>query len=62
MTSDTADLLDFVGWTSGVNVVGVSLGGMIAQELAMQDTKRIKSLCLISTHSGFSFPSVDEVG
>lgn len=35
MARDTVELLDHVGWTEerSVNIVGVSLGGMIAQEM-----------------------------
>ncbi|KAA6407085.1 MAG: hypothetical protein FRX48_09151 [Lasallia pustulata] len=51
MAKDTLELLDHVGWTGRreLHVVGVSMGGMIAQELAMLDPERIASLSLIST-------------
>ncbi|KAK5109173.1 hypothetical protein LTR62_007258 [Meristemomyces frigidus] len=51
MAADVVELLHRVGWTEGrsVHVVGISMGGMIAQELALQIPSRICSLNLIST-------------
>lgn len=51
MAKDIVELLDHVGWTDdrSVHVVGISMGGMIAQELALQIPSRICSLNLIST-------------
>lgn len=31
MAEDVITLLDYVGWTDDIHVVGLSLGGMIAQ-------------------------------
>ncbi|KAF8526842.1 hypothetical protein BU17DRAFT_61829 [Hysterangium stoloniferum] len=33
MAEDTIDLLDYVGWKDSIHVVGLSLGGMIAQAI-----------------------------
>jgi len=61
MAKDTIDLLDFLGWNQdrSLHVFGVSLGGMIAQELCSMIPSRIKSVSFISTRSGkiLDFPS-----
>ncbi|GAA6019356.1 hypothetical protein JCM11491_000906 [Sporobolomyces phaffii] len=57
MAKDVAELLLHVGWLSGeskVHVVGVSMGGMIALELALHIPRHIGTLLLTSTKSGAS--------
>ncbi|ORY73588.1 Alpha/Beta hydrolase protein [Leucosporidium creatinivorum] len=61
MAKDVVELLEEVGWFAEgrLNVVGVSMGGMIALELASLIPTQIHSLLLTSTKSGtvFDLPS-----
>src|SRR4029079_5734778 len=49
--ADAAALLDEVGWERA-RVVGVSFGGMVAQELAVTWPERVERLALLCTSPG----------
>jgi 3-oxoadipate enol-lactonase len=48
---DAAALLDFVGWPSA-RVIGVSFGGMVAQELVLRHPAKVARLVLACTSPG----------
>ncbi|MCA9564114.1 MAG: alpha/beta hydrolase [Myxococcales bacterium] len=50
MAGDTLALMDHLGWSTA-HVVGHSLGGLIAQEIAIAAPERVTSLVLASTFS-----------
>jgi pimeloyl-ACP methyl ester carboxylesterase len=51
--TDAAALLDHVGWKT-CSVVGISFGGMVAQEFAVTFPKRVERLALLCTSAGGS--------
>ncbi len=63
---DAARLLDHVGWDDAL-VIGVSFGGMVAQELVLRHPARVKRLVLACTSPGgaggasFAFHEIDHM-
>ena len=51
MAKDAMHVLNELGWDK-CHLVGVSMGGMIAQEMALEHGHRFKSLSLLVTHPG----------
>ncbi|KAJ2668271.1 hypothetical protein IWW42_005328 [Coemansia sp. RSA 1085] len=64
LARDAARVLDHVGWHDNIHMVGISLGGMIAQELLlMEEHPQFASVILVDTwHSAtLAVPTVKEV-
>lgn len=53
MAADCLAVLDAAG-VDTADVVGISMGGLIAQEIALSAPERVRSLCLIATHPGIA--------
>lgn len=52
MAKDALCILDHLNWKENVHIIGLSMGGMITQELAKLDLERFSSISLISTFVG----------
>jgi 3-oxoadipate enol-lactonase len=51
MAADCLAVLDAAG-VGAAHVVGISMGGLMAQEIALTSPERVRSLCLVATHPG----------
>eukprot|EP00039_Didymoeca_costata_P033193 m.41178 g.41178 ORF g.41178 m.41178 type:complete len:320 (-) comp9742_c0_seq1:5147-6106(-) len=51
MALDILSLLDHLKWTN-VHVVGISMGGMISQAIAVNRPEAVKSIAIVSSHAG----------
>jgi len=51
LASDALSLMGAIGWQDA-HVIGVSMGGMVAQEIALAAPERVRSLALLATHGG----------
>ena len=51
MAADAIGVMDALGIESA-HILGLSMGGMIAQELVLSNPKRVKGLVLVVTHCG----------
>ena len=53
MAADCLAVLDAAEVTTA-HVVGISMGGLMAQEIALTEPERVRSLCLLATHPGIA--------
>jgi 3-oxoadipate enol-lactonase len=58
LTGDVLGLMDLLG-VDTVRFVGISLGGMIGQHLALDAPERVEKLVLVSTTSGYGHEAKD---
>ena len=52
LANDQAEVLDLLGITEPIDVFGISMGGMVAQELALHHPEKVRTLALGCTSAG----------
>ena len=58
LAADALAVLDAAG-VERAHVVGISMGGLVAQELGLTAPERVRSLALLATHPGIAHAVVD---
>ena len=56
MANDTKAILEEIGWYDQVNVIGYSMGGMIAQQLSLLFPSTVCSLTLLASCAKHRYP------
>jgi 3-oxoadipate enol-lactonase len=52
LANDQAEVLDLLGITEPIDVFGISMGGMVAQELVLHHPEKVRTLALGCTSAG----------
>ncbi|KAI9295511.1 alpha/beta-hydrolase [Neoconidiobolus thromboides FSU 785] len=63
LANDALALLNHLEWNDNVNLIGVSMGGMIAQLMALKQTQRFNSVTFTSTYNSAALvvPTTEDI-